>query len=434
VEASPVIQGLRLREEGLSRELSAGLVEYGPRHPVIQNLRENLRGIQASIASEEARIRAKLESAVRSARQREAQLDRSLEALTSKAGEINAQLVEVRALERQVAARRTLLESFLARAQETDRQEGIQSPDARIISQADMPDAPSFPNTMLFGFAAFCGSGFLGVVIAFITQSLDTSFRTAEQVREALKVPLVEIVPRLRGRYGKSSPVDSVIDRPNGHFAEVMRNLYMTVFMVEERPKVVQFASSLPGEGKTSMVLSFGRFIASTTHDSVIVIDGDLRKSSVHCVLGVPRSPGLVDYLEGKATLAEVVQVDERSRMRYIASGSSTINPTHHLGSPLMQSAIAELREIFDVILLDTTPALAVADLRAVQPYVDATVFVVRWRATPRSAVNDAMRVLKRSNKSFSVSGALFNAVDVSDYKNYDSTYSYGLVNSYYRD
>lgn len=433
VLASPVIQGLRLKEEELTRELGTNAVEYGPKHPIIMNLQESLRGIQAGIAAERGRILAKLQSEVESARQREAQLNLSLEQLAKDVEATNNRLVEIRGLERDVAAKRSLLENFLVRMQETAQQEDIQQPDARIISFAEVPETPSFPNKKLFVLLAFCGSGFVGVALTYLLQSVDTSFQTVAQIREDLEMPVLQVFPMVRGWFGHVNPVAFVLDKPKSAFGEALRNLHVTLFTVRHPPKVVLFTSSLPNEGKTSLTLAFGRFLA-TTGRPVVAIDCDLRKPSAHRVLEGNRQPGLADHLLGNVSLEETIQTDQESGLHFVAAGLATDNPTDLLGSPIMHAAIAKLSRMYSIVLLDTAPVLAVADTRVLQPFADKTVLVVRWRSTPRRAASEAVRILEKTEYSFSIAGVVLNCVDVKSYRHYDEGYYHHSVRKYYNE
>jgi capsular exopolysaccharide synthesis family protein len=163
-----------------------------------------------------------------------------------------------------------------------------------------------------------------------------------------------------------------------------------------------------------------------------VVVDCDLRKSAVHQALGGHRSPGLVDYLVGKADLDAVIQSDKATRLKYLAAGLTPENPTDLLSSAGMSTALAELARRFDVILLDSAPILAVADTRCLHPFVDQTVFVIRWRSTRRNAAHAAVRRLEESGFNFSC--AVLNLVDLKSYRQYDDGYQHETFKSYYHE
>ena len=428
---SVLIQNLRVQEAQLRRELAELSEEYGPNHPTILNRRANLRDIQNSIGAEIAKIVTALRNQAEAAQRREAALQASVDQLSDRVAETNTEEVKLRDLEREAEAGRRLLENLLDRAQETASQEGIQQPDAKIISFAEIPEQPSFPKKRLLLLLAFCGSAFAGVSLAYGFQAFDRSFHTSGEVRDALKMPVLEIIPAVRRPGRTTSPIDVVTRQTTSSYSEALRNLYVTLLAVRDPPKVVLFTSSLPGEGKTALTLSFGRFVAMVNRPCVVV-DCDLRKSSVHRALGGHRAPGLVDYLLGKSDLDAVIQTDKATRLKYVAAGLPPANPTDLLSSALMSNALAELARRYDVILLDSAPVLAVADTRCLYPFVDQTVFVIRWRSTRRNAAHAAVRRLEETGFNFSC--AVLNLVDLKSYRQYDDGYQHETFKSYYHE
>jgi polysaccharide biosynthesis transport protein len=428
---SELIQDLRVQEAQIRRELAELAIEYGPKHPLILNRQANVRDIQDSIRAEINKIVTGLRNQFEAARQSEASLQASLDELSKQVASLNTEDVKLRDLQREVDAKSMLLENFIVRAQETAEREGIQQPDARIISFAELPETPSFPNKRLLMLLAFCGSAFSGVALAYGLQALDRTFHTSSEVRDALQMPVLEIIPAVRRPHRGTSPIDIVTRPTTSSYSEALRNLYVTLLAVREPPKVVLFTSSVPEEGKTALTLSFGRFVALVNR-SCVVVDCDLRRSSVHRSLGGQRTPGLVDYLLGRSDLDEVIQTDKATGLDYVASGSPPGSPTDLLSSPAMATALDELARRYDVVLLDSAPVLAVADTRCLYPFVDQTVFVIRWRCTRRNAAHAAVRRLEESG--FNVACAVLNLVDLKTYHQYDDGYQPETFKGYYQE
>lgn len=244
-------------------------------------------------------------------------------------------------------------------------------------------------------------------------------------------MPVLEIIPAVHRPRRGTSPIDVVTRQTTSSFSEALRNLYVTLLAVRGPPKVILFTSSVPEEGKTALTLSFGRFVALVNR-SCVAVDCDLRRSSVHRSLGGQRVPGLVDYLLGKSDLDEIIQTDAPTGLDYVASGSPPGSPTDLLSSPAMSRALAELTRRYDVVLLDSAPVLAVADTRCLYPFVDQTVFVIRWRVTRRNAAHAAVRRLEESG--FNVACAVLNLVDLKSYQQYDDGYQHEGFKGYYQE
>ncbi len=422
---SDVVRSLRVQEAELSREVVELASELGPMHPRLVNAQAKLNDIRTSIANETRNITLGARNEAEAARQREAAVQSAVKELSGRVAQNNARSVELRTMEREVDAGRALLESLLARAQETAQQEGIQQSDARVLSRAAVPDRPAFPNKKLFMALALFASAFGGVSLAYVLQALDESFQTAEQVTKDLGLPVLEVVPQVQGLRKQYSPADWIVTGPNSSFAEAVRHLHVSLMSYRS----LLFTSTLPDEGKTSLVCAFGRFLAGSGR-SVVIIDCDLRRSSVHVTLRGSEGPGLVDHLTGKVSLDKIIQRDEQTKLHFIAAGAVADNPPDLFMSKPMRTMMSVLTKVYDVVLIDSAPVLAVADTRCLQPLVEQTVFVVRWRSTQRAKAREAVRRLNLDGGA--PAGAVLNMIDPAAYGDYDAGYGYQAVKRYY--
>jgi polysaccharide biosynthesis transport protein len=412
------------------RDLAEARGEFGPNHPRILTAEAQLGDIRGSIGDEIGKIVQGLRSRVEAERQRETEIRGALDQLAGKLAVLKGSEVQLRALEREAEALRGQLESLLARAQETQAQEDFQRADATVISRAEVPSEPSFPNKRLLMLACLFVSTATGVSLAYALQALDDRFRTASQVRDELGVPVIELIPLLRRRgLRRPSPFRAIVDAPASAFAEALRNLQVSLLGGTHPPKTLLFTSSLPKEGKTSLTLAFGRFLAMANRQ-VVVVDCDVRMSSVHKFTSGRPAPGLMEHLLEAATLDEIIQVDQVTGMRYISSGQLAGNPPDLFSSHRMRNLLRELAQSHDVVLIDSAPVLAVADTRCLHPLVDQTVFVIRWRQTRRHVAREALRRLEVAG--YDTLSVVLNHVDPKSYQKYDYGYQYDSVKSYY--
>ncbi|PCJ57410.1 MAG: capsular biosynthesis protein, partial [Rhodospirillaceae bacterium] len=126
----------------------------------------------------------------------------------------NSAAVRLRVLEREADSNRILFDTFLSRLKETTGQEGIQQPDARIISRADIPITPAFPNMQLVFIVAFVISIFMGIGVAFVMERLDTGFRSSEQIESMFEIATLGLLPLLSSRrMSENTPEDYVLER-----------------------------------------------------------------------------------------------------------------------------------------------------------------------------------------------------------------------------
>ena len=413
----------------LSRRRADLSTEYGADHPVWASLNADAADLQARIQEEITRIVDNFSSEARVARTRVAELARRTEQLEGLAGDASRAGVQLRALERDADADRRLYELFLTRYKETVIQDGIQQPDARVVSYADVPTSPSHPKKPLILAAALVVSMLLGLTFAFIVERLDfTAFRTAKELERVLHLPVFGQIPALSRRARRrQGPENYALAQPHSGYAEAIRGIRTSMFLRRKEappPRVILVTSSLPGEGKTTTAASLARML-SRAGQRVIAIDCDLRRPRLHKALESPNGAGLVDYLIGEATQPRV-HGDRQSDLSFITAGQAGTDASELLLSDKMSRLLDHLRECYDVVVLDSPPVLAVVDPRILAQMADATVFLVDWGKTRRKIIQAAIALLQQGDPP--LLGCVLNNVDVKRL----SGYGYGEAGAYY--
>ena len=436
VLASPLIQSLRERESDVTRRAAEMATEYGPRHPKMINVEAELEDVRARLEAEVEKIVHGLDNELEVARIRERTLARNLESLKEEVAKLNTSSGRLRVLEREAAANRTLFDTFLSRWKETGRQEEIQHADARIISYAEVPAAPVSPKKRRIVGAALGLSVFLGIVLVYLIEQLDSGFRSSEQIESATGIGTLGLVPLLTGlRLRRRQPVAYVLDRPASSFAESLRTLYTGILLsnVDAPPKSILITSSLPDEGKTVISTAMARLLARSGR-KVLLIDADLRRGQIAKVLGLPNEYGLVEIL-GRRQHApgEVIRHDAESGLHVLTTGRTVVpNPSDLLGSERMRALLEACGRTYDLIVIDSPPVHLVSDTRILSHLVDKTVFAIRWTTTRREVAVLGIKQLVESGAS--VAGVVLSMVDVRKNARYsyaDSGYYYGSSRKY---
>lgn len=436
VLSNPLITRLREQEADLRRRVAELSQDIGERHPRMINLRAEMRDLNTKINAEVGKIVQQLRNEVRVAEAREASISAGLRQTETRAAEANRDEVQLRALQREATANRTLYETFLGRFKETSEQQEIQQPDARIISRADTPNRPSFPNPVMFVGVAFLLSIAAGLAFIVMLEKLDHGFRSMEQVEQLTGRPALGLIPLIPGLGpGKKAPHDYILEKPVSAFGESIRAIYAGLLLsnVDRPPRVVLVTSSLPGEGKTSLSIALARMIARTGQKRIVLVDCDLRRPQVHRNLKIPAKPGLVECLSGEATLEQVMQADKHTELTIIPSGGSPTTPSDLLSSEHFKRTVAQLAEKFDMVILDSSPVLAVSDSRILARIADKTVFIVRWAETRREVAT--MGIKQITDAGCDLAGVVLSMVNVRKHARYgygDSGYYYGRYRKYY--
>ncbi len=415
-QGSTVVQALRIQENALLQRAAELSHRFGENFPKLAELRSQISDVRSRLRQEVERVADNLREEVRTTQTREEYLKGTLANMRQEVGVGMQGEIELRALQHEADADRALYDRLLARSKETNVESGLQQPDAQMISRAESPELPSFPNPALILPIFFLTSVIVALLLVFAMEHLDHGFSSLEQVEATLGITALGVVPWLRRSARLRQPPENyILDRPDSQYGEGVRSLYTSLRLsdMDQPSKVVLVASALPGEGKTTTVLSLARLMASCGK-RVAMIDCDLRRPALHAVFGAPQSPGLTDCLAGRAALSQVLRCDSLSDAWLIAAGSQIQTAPDLFASDAMRQLIATLSEQFDLVLLDSAPVLAVSDTRNLCRLVDKIVFVVRWQATRRFAAQPALRQIIEAGGN--VAGVLLSMVDFRRY------------------
>jgi polysaccharide biosynthesis transport protein len=433
VLASPLIQRLREQEADLQRQQAELSGRYGERHPTMINLKAEVRDLRSKIDAEVNKIVLSLANEVEVARARESTLASNLASIQQNVGELSKASVRLNELQREADANRALFETFLARFKETSNQDQIIQPDARIISGAETPLAPSFPRKKVILALALGISLFLGVFLALLIERLDNGFRSAEQVERLTGVPGLGMIPAVRASR-KSPPQDYLLQKPTSAYAEAIQSVRTALHFsnVDHPPKVILVTSALPEEGKTTFAVSLAR-LAARSGLKVVLVDADMRRPKVARLLGLESDAGLRELLAGDALIPGVLHKDEPSGMHIIPSQPDTPGPQDLLGSRRMRDLVRQMSSLYDLVVIDSPPIMAVSDAIVLSGLADATLMMVRWETTPREVTISAVRQLRQSGGR--IAGAVLTRVNMRKHARFsygDSGYYYDKYKGYY--
>lgn len=432
------IADLRKQANEISRQEADLLARYSRNHPSVVNVHAQLSDIQRAIGVETQRLSANVRNDYELAKARQDAIEKTLREATGQADIDNTKAITLRELERNAAVNKSLFEDFLQRARVTQEQSTFEAREARVITPALPPGAPSSPKKMQALLTALLLGLVSGVGAGYALELLNAGFTTPRQVETLLDLPLLAAISKMDSR---ELTVDgTVLDipqyavaKPLSRFSEELRTLRNAIQMsdVDHPPKVLQISSSIPAEGKTTLTLALA---GSATFSGLktLVIDADLRRSSASRYFGADKKKGLVDYLVGDAELQAVIYLDERTKVWLLPAGGKTQNPADLLGSEKLKALIAMLRTKFDLVIIDTPPTGPVVDSLIISTLVDKVIFVVRWASTAREMVSHSIQRLGGHPK---VAGVVFSQVIDSRAQRYGKYgYSHYYGGRYYKN
>ncbi len=206
-------------------------------------------------------------------------------------------------------------------------------------------------------------------------------------------------------------------------------NLDFTVPQGEKCP-VIGVTSSVRGEGKSTTAINLS-YVLAERGNKVFLIDGDLRLPSVAKKMNLKRSPGLTDLLMGKGAEVKEFQSRHQNNWYILPSGNIPPNPSELLGSKRMEKALAELREIFDYIIIDLPPVNVVSDALSIASMITGMIVVIREDYTEKKELESCFRQLELSNVK--VLGCVMNGAKTgSGFYGKNKKYKYYKYSRYY--
>jgi capsular exopolysaccharide synthesis family protein len=182
--------------------------------------------------------------------------------------------------------------------------------------------------------------------------------------------------------------------------AEQFRTLRSRLHRLRDKHpvRVLLVTSTLPGEGKTFVALNLALAITRQHERSALLIDADLRASRLHVHMGTSSAPGLSDYLSERADEVSIMQADPKTDLFLIPSGVAVPNPAELLANGLLKGLLDRVSNVFDWVIVDAPPALAVSDAEVLSGLCDGVIVVVRAAATPRDLVQTTLQEFRGKN------------------------------------
>lgn len=395
-DAEPIM-ALRTTEADLASRLASLSGRHPSRAAVAAELAETRRKMQAEA---EAIVKAAgLDTGA--ARAEEASLGAAVRGLETKAlGQARDDL-RLRQLEREAEANRLIYETMLNRLKEASEQVDLQAPNARILSPAEPPLAPDRSRRLLVVALAGLVGLAAGTALALVLDLLDGTFRTPRQAEHLTGQPVLATIPSIGPGHSRGEVLARLSDRPNSSLAEAVRNLRTSLLHAnpDRPPRVVMFTSTVPQEGKTVTAL-LTALSSIQMGRSAVVVDCDLRRSPATATLRPgAHHLGLLSVLDGTATLDQAIFRDPATGLHVLLARPEEtrgwLNPADVLASGRFAALIAALADQYELVILDTPPALVVSDARFLSTLCDAVVYCTRWASTPRGAVIEGLRELE---------------------------------------
>lgn len=371
-----------------------------------------------------------------------ASLDATLARFGSQLERIPAKEIQHARLKRQAGVLEEIFMLLQSRLKEAEIAQAVEDVSVRVVDPAVTPLKPIKPNKRLnVVLAAFLGL-VMGVGAAFTREQMDRSIRTREELQALTQVPVLGMIPRIRGLEGRSGRVLAragagdpgrsrlIAERdPRSPVSEAYRSLRTNITFVglEAAARALIVTSPTPGDGKSTTTANLAITLAQQGI-RVLLVDGDMRRGTVDNAFTVPREPGLSDVLLGTVALDTAVRqvtLGTNVSLDLLTRGTPPPNPAELLGSVRMQVLVERLTKQYDLVLFDTPPLTVVTDAAVLGRTTDGVLIVARSGVTFKAAMRHSIDQLR--NVRARIFGTVLNDVDLERDTGYHGGYhTYG--------
>lgn len=452
-EVEALISTLNKRMVDLTQERNNLLINYTPQHALVKELDRKVRNVKEEMIRE-------LEGKLGTFSERERAIQESIVRYKDRYLSLPQAAIQLSRLERDVMVNSNLYASLKSKHQEFMIKGAERIEEVSIIEPAVEPVRPiNAPNLPLNMFLGVLMGGLVGLVAAFLKESLDTSIGTIEEVEAYLKVPVLGVIPRVdrkeierdiqQGFKEKlaSETMDlycnlvSLFDSQSP-LAEGYRSLRTVIEFsgLAQGQRVLAFVSAGAQEGKSTSAVNLAIALAQDGK-RVLLIDADLRKPVLHERLGLEQVPGLSEVLLGTVPYAEairtvtdlilgklgvdtVINAPGLDNLNVLTSGRKPENPAEFMSSPRLKELIDAVRTEYDVTIFDCPPVLPVTDGVTLGSKVDGVVMVYQVGKVGRNALKRAKSLLENAHAN--VLGVVLSNVSAEltpDYRPYGTRY-----------
>lgn len=361
-------------------------------YPAVQEAQAQVTELNTQVNTLASSIRASIRDDYLQAQRQEAALAGQVSGLKGATLSEQDRSVQYNILAREVDTNRTLYDGLLQRFKEVSAASGIASNNISVVDQADPPIIPSSPK-LFFNMALALLAGFaLAAALVFFREQIDDTVRAPADIEAKLGIPLLGTIPKTN----KDESVLEALAMPRSPVAEAYSALRTSLLFstMEGMPSSLLITSSQPAEGKSTTSYAIASDIARLGK-KVALIDGDLRRPSLHRVIGTTNDVGLSSLLTRQARLEDSLRKPDGHEFWFMSSGPIPPNPTDLLAGDRFGELLATLKPQFDVVVVDGPPVLGLADAPMLSAELAATLLIVESNRGYRGRTKGAVRRLR---------------------------------------
>ena len=414
---------------------------FGLNHPEYKKAETRVNEVESQIEATQRSIGQRIEIEYQQAVNRESMLENAVKDTKAEWDRLNSRSFEYQTLKREADSNKKLYEELVRKIEEAGINASFQNSSIRVADTARPGLKPVFPKTWLNVLLAFLFATFIGVGAAVLNDVLDNTIRDPDQVARLLNTDVIGSLPAVKDWRRRLSPISSANGSPStavvhveneqalSNYEEAIRTLRNSILLTDfdRRLRSVLLTSASPSEGKSTVAAHLAATHASQ-HKRTLLIDGDLRRPSVHRLYQVPNTVGLSNVLMGEVPwLDAVLPMSHPKGLDILPAGPATRRASDLMGMGLAE-LIEEASREYDLVVLDAPPLLGFAEPLQMATAVDGVIVVARAGDTSRKALSTVIATLTRLRAN--LIGVVLNEVHKEVSAGY--YYYYGHYSKYY--
>lgn len=424
VLGNPAIQQLTQRRAEAQAQYQQELQRRRPEHPAVQQSAAQIKELDQQIATLAGSIRESVRNQYQVAAKQEAAIAATVGQLKGATLAEQGLGIQYNILKREVDTNRQMYDGLLQRYKEVSAEAGVTTNNISVVDRAIAPHDPISPNPLFnMGLATLAGL-IIGLILISVRELFYDSVRTPEEVEQRFSLALLGTVPRLGSRVG----AERALMDPHSQVSEAYQSVLASMQLSSESgtPHSLLVTSSREQEGKSTTAIALARDLAKSGR-AVLLIDGDLRRPSLHDTLGLPKEPGLTNLLTQDSRFEGVVQASDTEHLDVITAGPQPPNPAELLSGSRFARLLESLGDHYDHVIIDGPPVLGLADAPHIAAVVEGTLVVIEANKAHRGAIKASLQRL--INARARIIGAVLAKFDPSKA---DFGSAYMLSHSYY--
>jgi succinoglycan biosynthesis transport protein ExoP len=411
-------------------EISSYSKRYREKHPIMIQLLQTLQ--ESEIELQEA-VTNSVDKLYASYIEAKSNFELSSQRLAEKESELIAlskTRVEYNTLLRDLDVQQSFFQALNSRMTQEKAQVSLKEANARVVDDAFPPLRHSSPNITVNLLVGVFGGLAVGGGLVFIVAFLDDRVKSAFDIEGTIGLPLLGVIPRIK-KLDSSTKAQAVAANVDRHVTETFRSIHSSLKLNDEskNAKIILATSTVPSEGK-SFVSSNMALTFANHGERTLLLDADLRLPNIASSLQLPNEFGLLDHIEQGSRLDDMIVSEVYPNLDVLPSGGKSKNPTQVLVSAQFEAMLADLRDRYDRIVVDSPPLAAVSDALNLLPFVDGIVYVIKFNTVKRKTAVANVRRLWESNTP--VFGTILNNITTSLSSYYYSQYTDKAYQDYY--